>query len=109
MKHKPLILRAQAEKDIQQAIKYFVSEGAEQAALAFVDALESTFKQIGRQPSIGSPRYALELDLPGLRFWQVKRFPYLVFYCEGANHIDVWRVLHGQRDIPARMLAAVHS
>jgi len=31
------------------------------------------------------------------------RYPYLVFYVEHADHIDVWRVLHGQRDIPAWM------
>ena len=27
----------------------------------------------------------------------------LVFYVERPEHIDVWRVLHGQRDIPAWM------
>jgi len=103
MTQKPLILRAQAEQDIEQALKYYLDEGAEQAALAFVNALESTFKQIVRQPAIGSPRYALELELPGLRFWRVSRFPYLVFYRELDDHLDVWRVLHVQRDIPARM------
>ena len=35
-----------------------------------------------------------------LRFRQCKRFPYLVFYVEGAHPIDIWRVLHGSRDIP---------
>ena len=45
-------------------------------------------------------QYAHELNLPGLRFWPLKRFPYLVFYVEHASHIDVWRVLHGKRDIP---------
>lgn len=29
------------------------------------------------------------------------RYPYLVFYVEGKEDLDVWRVLHGQRDIPA--------
>jgi toxin ParE1/3/4 len=27
----------------------------------------------------------------------------LVFYFERADDVDVWRVLHGQRDIPAWM------
>jgi toxin ParE1/3/4 len=26
-----------------------------------------------------------------------------VFYVEREDHIDVWRVLHAQRNIPARM------
>ena len=46
---------------------------------------------------------AHELNLPGLRVWQLARYPHLVFYMERPDHIDVWRVLHGQRDIPAWM------
>ena len=48
----------------------------------------------------GSPRYAQELDLPGLRMWGLRRFPHLVFYMNLETHIDVWRVLHGERDLP---------
>jgi toxin ParE1/3/4 len=51
----------------------------------------------------GSLRYAYELNLPGLRVWQLREFPWLVFYLEAAEHIDVWRVLHGKRDIPGWM------
>ncbi len=109
MKPRPLILRAQAEQDIEQAVSYYLAEGAEQAALAFVDALENTFKHIARRPAVGSPRYAVELDLPGLRTWQVSRFPYLVFYRELDSQLDVWRVLHAQRDIPALMTTTEHG
>ena len=27
-------------------------------------------------------------------------YPYLLFYVERHDTIDVWRVLHGERDIP---------
>jgi len=43
------------------------------------------------------------LNLPGVRFWPLTRHPYLVFYVERDDHIDVWRVLHGRRDVPAWM------
>jgi hypothetical protein len=33
--------------------------------------------------------------------WPIRRFPYLIFYIEQPDALDVWRVLHGQRDIPA--------
>lgn len=46
------------------------------------------------------PRYAHELALPGLLYWPLRRYPYLVFYVERDDHVDVWRVLHGVRDIP---------
>lgn len=100
---KPVVPRAQADRDINDAVAYYLNEDSEQAALGFVDALEKAFAHISRHPATGSPRYAHELSLPDLRFWPMSRYPYLIFYVEGTDHIDVWRVLHGQRDIPAWM------
>jgi toxin ParE1/3/4 len=51
-------------------------------------------------PASGSSRYAVELNLPGVGSWPLRRFPHLVFYVETKDCIDVWRVLHGARDIP---------
>ena len=98
-----VILRAQADRDVHQAIDHYLDEGAEQAALKFIDALEQAIWHIERHPATGSPRYAHELDLPGLRCWQLKGYPYLVFYVERDDHVDVWRLLHGSRDIAAWM------
>ena len=103
VKAKPLIPRERAEKDVDEAIAYYLSENAGDAALGFIDALERAYAQISRNPSAGSSGYASELALPGLRFWPLKRYPHLVFYLERADHIDVWRVLHGKRDIPSWM------
>ena len=101
MKAKPVIPRALAKQDVEEAISHYLSEDAKQAALGFIDALEQAYAHIARHPATGSPRYAHELDLPGLRSWSLKRYPHIVFYVEHADHIDVWRVLHGMRDIPA--------
>jgi len=101
---KPVIPRARANQDVAEAIAYYVSEGAEQAALGFIDALERAYAHLSRQAATGSPRYAHELHLPGLRSWPLPRYPHLIFYVERNDHIDVWRVLHGQRDVPAWML-----
>ncbi len=78
-------------------------EFRERQAPGFIDALEQAYAHIGRRAGTGSPRYAHELDLPGLRYRSLTRFPYLVFHVERPGHIDVWRVLHAQRDIPAGM------
>ena len=103
MTAKPVVPRELANQDIDDAISHYLSESVEQAAFGFIDALEQANERIGRHPATGSPRYAHELNLPGLRFWPLAHYPYLVFYIERAEHIDVWRVLHGQRDIPAWM------
>lgn len=103
MKSKPVIPRELANRDIDAAIKHYLRENAEQAAIGFIDALEQAYAHIGRNPATGSPRYAHELNVPGLRCWPLTHYPHLIFYIERDDFIDVWRVLHGQRDIPAWM------
>ena len=100
MKTKPLIPREQANRDIDEALAYYLNEGTEAAALGFIDFLEQAYLHIARHPATGSLHYAHELNLPSLRFWPLKRYPYLVFFVEHPTHIDIWRVLHGKRDIP---------
>lgn len=103
MKPKPVIPRAQAARDVDDAIAYYLGEGSAQAACGFVDALEHAYNHLAHHPASGSQRYALELNLPELRFWPLLRYPYVLFYVERTDHVDVWRVLHAQRDIPAWM------
>lgn len=102
---KPVIPRARAHRDVDEAIDYYLKEHADQAALGFIDALQAAYRHLGRHPKTGSPRYAHELNISGLRHHALKRYPYLVFYVELESHIDVWRVLHARRDIPAWMQA----
>jgi len=103
VKPKPVVLRELAKRDIDETLGCYLSQGAKRAALGVIDALEAAFVRLGRHPGSGSPRYAHELNLPGLRAWPLKQFPYVVFYVEHLDHLDVWRVLHGQRDIPVWM------
>ena len=101
MKSKPIVPRTEASLDVEEAIDHYLSENAERAALGFIDALEKAYAHIARHPASGSPRYAHALRIPGLRSWPLTRYPYLIFFMEREDHIDVWRVLHGERDIPA--------
>ena len=103
MKAKPVIPREQANRDVDEAVAYYLNEATEAVALGFIDALEKAYAHIARHPATGSPRYAHELNLPSLRVWPLTHYPHLVFYVERPDHIDVWRVLHGQRNIPAWM------
>lgn len=100
MKAKPVIPRSAAIQDAESAVDYYLEQQAEQAAFGFIDALKSVYDHIGRHPASGIPRYAHELDLPGLLHWPLKGYPYLVFYVERSDHVDVWRILHSARDIP---------
>jgi len=76
----PVVLRERAHRDIDEAVEHYLAEAGPAVTLDFVDALEGALRQISEQP---------------------RKFPYLVFYVETAVEVDVWRVLHGSRDIPA--------
>lgn len=98
---KPVIPRQVVSHDIDEALACYIAEASDVVAVGFVDALEAAYGHISEHPAAGSPRYAHELNLPGLRCWPISGYPYLIFYIELAAHVDVWRVLHAQRDIPA--------
>jgi toxin ParE1/3/4 len=84
---------------VADAIDYYLTESPA-AALGFIDAVEAAYEHIQRWPAGGSSRHAFELNLPGLRFWPCKKYPYLIFCVENADPVEVWRVLHANRDIP---------
>ena len=100
MIRKPVVLFPLAERDVRDTLDHYLREGGSQLAASWVDEVEAALRHIGFSPKTGSARYATALQLGGLRFWPVKRFPYLVFYVEREAQVDVWRLLHGQREVP---------
>ena len=93
---------ALAQADIEDALAYYLADAPHMVG-DFVDALEIAVAHVQRAPGTGSPRYAHELDLPGLRFWSLRKFPYSLFYFEHEDHLLVIRLVHMSRDIPASL------
>lgn len=104
MTHRRVIARTLASRDIDDALAYYLTEASEKAATGFLDKLEQAYTHLSRFPETGSSRYAYELNLPGLRGWPIDSYPHMIFYVLGSDYIDVWRVLHANRDIPAWLL-----
>jgi toxin ParE1/3/4 len=96
-------LRQLAAADLDDASEYFREGAGEQTALDFIDAVERVITRIGRTPRVGSLQFAYELAIPGLRAWPLPRFHYVVFYVVADEEIDVWRILHNRRDLPASL------
>ena len=94
-------LRVLAAADIESAVVRYRNEAGTQVALDFVDELEAAIDHLCQHPNTGSLRFSYELDIPGLRSWSLRKFPYLVFYMSDDDRVDIWRVLHARRDIPA--------
>jgi toxin ParE1/3/4 len=97
----PIVPRELARLDAEQAIDHYLAEAGRDVAFGFIDALEAAYAQISANPSGSTPRWGYELNLPSLRSQKLKRYPYLVFFMAREDHVDVWRILHAQRDIPS--------
>jgi toxin ParE1/3/4 len=85
------------------AADHYDREAGSDIALRFVDAVEATVRAIADRPRTGSSIWGERLGISGLRSRVLARFPYPVFYIEREEHIEVWRVLHAKRDIPASL------
>ncbi len=100
---KPVEVAPQAQRDIDEAAANYLDEAGEEVALRFLSALDDAFDLLARNPGSGAPRYATVLHMPGVRCWPLRPWPQLVFCVERERIVDVFRVLHGARDIPATM------
>lgn len=98
-----VVLSAQAKDEVRHITAWYRKEGGTALAQRWAAALEDALRHIGTHPRSGVTRYAVQLKLDDLRFWPVDGFPYLVFYIERDQQIDIGRVLHAQRDIPEWM------
>lgn len=96
-------LRPRAERDVDDAARHYAQEGGYTLGAGFYDAVESALQFMAGHPGCGSLRIADLLDVPGLRVWPVKKFPYLIFYLEREAYLDVVRILHQSMDVPVHL------
>jgi toxin ParE1/3/4 len=97
---KALAIRPRALVDLEEIVGFY--EG-EQVGLGdrFADTVEAALLKIRETPGTGSNRY---VDLvPGLNMCVLRTFPYLIFYFEHADRVEVIRVIHSKRDLPVQL------
>ncbi len=83
--------------DLQAAARYIHRDNP-LAARAFLEAVYSSFEFLARNPGVGRKR--ADLGFPEIRSWRVAGFRrYLIFYHELPDRVQIWRVLHGSRDL----------
>ena len=103
MSKRTVRFRSRAAADVDAAVDHYRREAGESVAVDFVEALEHCVRRSRNGPHVGSLLFSYELGIPELRTTTTQRFPYVVFYLPGDDHIDVWRVLHSRRDIPTTL------
>ena len=88
---KPVVLHDQAKAELEEAAAWYERQRLGLGG-KFRSAVEDTIQRIRENPQTG-PRYAATR----FRYVLVRRFPYVVFYCEGAHALRVMAVAHGRR------------
>jgi toxin ParE1/3/4 len=103
-KRRRIVTHERALRDLEDRSES-IRQHNPRAALRFLDATESAFRQLAAFPGLGT-RYDPEHPaLAEVRFFPITRFKYdLIFYRPLTDGIEVLRVLHGARDI-RRILA----
>jgi len=104
-----IVYRSQlAIDDLEELVSYYLKEAQHTVALRLIDNTERAFDQILAMPKIGALLGLDELPYEDIRRWHIQGFKHLViFYREVADGIEIIRVLHSARDIPALLKASV--
>lgn len=91
-----------ADKDIEEIAAYIVRDSVEQA-MRFYVAVEATYGHVVQRPNAWRP--VMDLGQPraeGLRYRPLLGFPnHLVLFRVLAETVEVVRILHAARDLPA--------
>jgi toxin ParE1/3/4 len=91
---KKLIISGLAREDLDQIWDY-LAEKNEDAAIKVLTDIHKRFQIIVDHPEVGKCRDDLLL---GMRSYQAGA--YIIFYFHSGERIELFRVLHGARNIP---------
>ena len=97
---------ADAEADLGLQYEWYLDKADEDIAERYLRSFQATLSRILVQPDLGTPRRFRSKRLRGIRSVQlVGAFRvHLLFYRVEAEAIVVFRVMHGMRDLPRRLL-----
>jgi toxin ParE1/3/4 len=94
-------IRTKAIEDLDGLAAY-IQKDSPASAIRFLDAAEETFDLLAQSPELGGRYEVSNSQLASLRVWRVKGFEkLLVFYQRIARGVEIIRVVHGARDLPA--------
>ena len=91
--------RRGVDDDVLELARYLI-EQSEEAARRFVDAVQTTLKDLAQMPGMGSRKDFDDPELSEVRSWRVEGFSnHLIYYFPLSDGIDVLAIMHGARDV----------
>jgi len=101
-----IVISEAARQDLASQSQWYFQQAGDRLADRYMAAFDDTLAVLAAQPEIGSRRKFRDARLQGLRsaiMFGAFRV-HLVFYRVVAERLFVFRVLHGMRDLPRRLL-----
>ena len=99
--------RAEAfNADFDRQYRWYLDRAGEEVAERFLQAVAVTLPLLAREPGLGRTRRFRNPILRGLRSFQAKQ-PFqkiLIFYRVNENTLEAWRLIHGARNLPRRLV-----
>ena len=96
-----IAFRRKALEDIEGIVRYIAADSP-RAAQAFREALEQACSVLAEMPDMGMHRNFGHPRLTDIRLWPLRQFEkYLLVYRTQGETLDIIRVVHGARDLPA--------
>lgn len=92
--------------DVTNQFGWYFDEAGEELAWRFFHASDLTLDKLARQPDLGRRRKFRHPMLRDLYSFRVEP-PFqkiLIFYRVNGNVLEAWRLMHGARDLPRRLL-----
>jgi toxin ParE1/3/4 len=100
---KVLVISPRAQVDVDEEAAYYQATDSLATAARFLDDLRHVFERLVEFPHLGTPWPTQNRQLTGLRRRLLPHFPYSVFYLPSKQAIEIVRVLHNNRDLPASL------
>jgi toxin ParE1/3/4 len=92
--------------DVTDQFRWYFKEGGEELAWRFFKAVDMTVLKLSGRPEFGHKRRFRHPLLQDL--WSYRVEPpfgrYLIFYRSDSETLRVWRLMHGARDLPRRLV-----
>jgi len=106
--HRRLVIRPNAENDIEDHAAYIGRHVNIAASVRFRSATVDALDYLLTMPNMGAPRFYRNPAIKGLRMFPIPDFrQYLIFYLTPEGTIEIVRVLHSSQDTDAILEAEI--
>lgn len=96
------LIRPKADQDLDDQAWYLAKEASSELGHRFLVAAHQTFAPLAAQPGIGWRSRLRHPGLASLRVFRVSGFErVLVLYRPCPDGVEIFRVVHGSRDLQA--------